>query len=132
MRKIQDDYRLAVLADPVAHSAVKSAPGGMLPGVFVTQPMADTVWVAQQRAGVELRRSRGDLLRQPAAQALGPGTHIELPPSRPGRSRSAGAREQVSGATAESRFIQAGAILPRTRLLSRGSALARIPAPPRR
>jgi len=37
--------------------------------------------------------------------------------------------EQVSKAVAESGLIQAGAILPGPRFLSRGSALGRIPPP---
>jgi hypothetical protein len=40
--------------------------------------------------------------------------------------------EQVSKAEAESGLIQAEAILPGPRFLSRGSALVRIPPPPRR
>ena len=43
--------------------------------------MTDTAPVVQQRAGDELCRSRGDLLRQPGELALRPGTHIELPPA---------------------------------------------------
>ena len=53
----------------------------MLPGVFITQRMTDTAWVVQQRAGDELRRSSGNLLRQPRELTLRPGTHIELPPA---------------------------------------------------
>jgi hypothetical protein len=59
----------------------------VLPGVFITQRMADTARVVQQRAGDELRRSSGDLLRQPGELSLRPGTHIELPPA--GRARHA-------------------------------------------
>jgi hypothetical protein len=50
-------------------------------GVFITQRMADTARVIQQWAGDELRRSSGDLLRQPGELTLRPGTHIELPPA---------------------------------------------------
>ena len=41
----------------------------MLPGVFVTQRIADTVRVVQPGAGNELRRSSGALLRQPGELA---------------------------------------------------------------
>jgi hypothetical protein len=80
VKNVQDDYRLAVLVDPVTHAQVRSTAGGMLPGVFVAQRMADTARVVQQRAGDELRRSNGGLLRQPGELSLRPGTHIELPP----------------------------------------------------
>ena len=73
VRNIQDDYRVAVLVDPVTHSPVRSPAGGILPGVFVTQRVADTARVVQQRAGDELCRGRGDLLWQPGDLALRPG-----------------------------------------------------------
>ena len=112
MRNVQDDYRLAVQVDPVTHAPGRSAEGGRLPGVFVTQRMADTARVVQQGAGDELRRGSSDLLRQPGELALRPETHIELTGPL-GRSRGAGVAEQVRKAAAKSGLIEAWAILPR-------------------
>ena len=81
VRNVQNDYRVAVLVDPVTHTPVRSTAGGMLPGVFITQRTSDTARVVQQRAGDELRRSRGDLLRKPSELTLRPGAHIELSPA---------------------------------------------------
>ena len=111
MRNVQDDYRLAVQVDPVTHAPGRSAEGGRLPGVFVTQRMADTARVVQQGAGDELRRGSGDLLRQPGELALRPETHIELTGPL-GRSRGAGVAEQTSETAPEPGLIQTRAFLP--------------------
>jgi hypothetical protein len=81
VRNVQDDYRVAVLVDPVTDTPVRSTAGGMLPSVLITQRTSDTARVVQQWAGDELRRSSSDLLRKPSDLTLRPGTHIELPPA---------------------------------------------------
>jgi hypothetical protein len=45
VRNVQDDHHVAVLVDPITYAPVRPAAGGMLPGVFITQRMADTAVV---------------------------------------------------------------------------------------
>jgi len=121
---------VAVLVDPVTHAPVRPAAGGMLPGVFITQRMADTARVVQQWP--VMNSAAAAAISQAAGRSgAAPGGAHRASTGRPDWSRSAGVMEQVSKAVAESGLIQAGAILPGPRFLSRGSALGRIPPPPR-
>lgn len=73
MGDIQNDDSASVLIDPVASTPVRSAAGGVLPGILILQRMADAVSVFQQRAGEELCRRRSDLLGQPRKLTLSAG-----------------------------------------------------------
>jgi transposase len=77
-----------------------------------------------------VKTDRRDAVRLARLHRAGDADRVST--GQPDWSRSASVMEQVSKAVAESGFIQAGAVLPGPRLLSRGSALGRIPPPPRR
>ena len=79
MGDVQDDDGASVLIDPVANTLVRSAAGGILPGILILQQMADAVRVLQQWAGEELGRSRRDFLGQPRELALSARPDVEIP-----------------------------------------------------
>lgn len=70
MRDVQDDDGASVLSDPVANTAVRPAAGRILPGILISQQMADAVRVLRQRASEEPGRGRSDLLGQPRELTL--------------------------------------------------------------
>jgi hypothetical protein len=109
---------MSVLINPVANAPVRSAAGGMLPGVLILKRVADAVRILQQQAGDELGRRRSDLLRQPLKLTLSTRPDVEIPASWHARSRGADVAEQVSEAAPKLGLIQARAFLALPRLLT--------------
>jgi hypothetical protein len=79
MGDIEHDDGLEVLGDPVTDAPVAASAGGMLTGVLITQRVADTVRVIQERASNELGSSGGDFLGQPVELASRAGPDVEAP-----------------------------------------------------
>jgi hypothetical protein len=56
MGAVQGNDGASVFIDPLANTLVRSAAGGVLPGILTLQRTADAVRVLQQQAGAELGR----------------------------------------------------------------------------
>jgi hypothetical protein len=56
MGDVQDNDGASVFIDPVVNTPVRSAAGGVLPGILTLRRMADAVRVLQQQAGEDLGR----------------------------------------------------------------------------
>lgn len=79
MGDVEHDDGAGVVDDPVAHAPVAAPASRILSRIFVSQRVADSVGIIEERASNEFGGSSRDLLGQPGKRPFGTGPDIQVP-----------------------------------------------------